>query len=150
MITDERLADESRTFKRTKAALQQMLDKGPYDHYSDTAVRNAIMAIDELLSLRRAQWQPIESAPKGGGAESTTDPKWVKPPLILLRFPWREDHCVARWDWYYAEGGIGHEPRFGPHGAWIEPVSGERVVLHYDPPSHWMPLPPPPKDSESL
>lgn len=83
------------------------------------------------------EWQPIEAAPKGGGAELVTDPNWVQPPKILLRFG-DEAISVAYWDWYYAEGGYGHTNGF----AWIEPCSGEPLDLHYNtPPTHWMPLP---------
>lgn len=87
-------------------------------------------------------WQPIETAPKGGGAERVTDPKWVEPPRILL-------HCadgtqvVAAWDWYYAEGGRGYTDSV----AWI--AFSEQVNRHFGMPTHWMPLPSPPtKDTE--
>lgn len=87
-----------------------------------------------------SEWQPIESAPKGGGAELITDPEYVEPPKILLLFP-NGAMSVAYWDWYYAEGGRGYEDGI----AWVEPVSGERVHNYYDNPTHWMPLPEPPK-----
>lgn len=83
-------------------------------------------------------WQSIETAPKGGGAEMVTDPAWVDPPRILLRFEDGEI-SVAYWDWYWAEGGHG----FNGQLAWIEPCSGEQLSLHYGKPTHWMPLPPP-------
>lgn len=85
-------------------------------------------------------WLPIETAPKGGGAESVTDPAWVEPPRILLRFG-SEAVSVAYWDWFYAEGGRGY--RFEHNGfAWVEPCSGEPLDLHYStPPDGWMPLP---------
>ena len=83
------------------------------------------------------EWQPMETAPKGGGAELVTDPNWVQPPRILLRFG-DEAVSVAYWDWYYAEGGNGYTDGF----AWIEPCSGEQLNLHYStPPDGWMPLP---------
>jgi hypothetical protein len=110
--------------------------------HSNSEVRSIAGELLDRRSQRAGdQWQPIATAPKGGGADLTTDPACVAPPLILLWFPWRGDKCIARWDWHYAEGGAGYESRYGIHGAWIEPVSGERVVLHYDPPSHWQPLP---------
>ena len=84
-------------------------------------------------------WQPIETAPKGGGAEMVTDPQWVEPPRILLLF---DDGAasVAYWDWYYAEGGAGYTDGF----AWIEPCSGQPLNLHHNAATHWMPLPEPP------
>lgn len=80
----------------------------------------------------------MESADKGNYAEFTNDPKWRAPPLILLRFG-TEAVSVARWDWYYAEGGGGCTDGF----AWIEPCSGDLLNLHYTmPPDAWMPIPP--------
>jgi len=89
-----------------------------------------------------SDWQSISTAPKGGGAEMVTDPKWVEPPKILLCF--REDVMrVACWDWYYAEGGNGAWE--SKRHAWVEPTSGSLLVLHYDQPIGWRPLPTPPK-----
>lgn len=88
-------------------------------------------------------WQSIETAPKGGGADSTTNPAWVEPPRILLLFA-HGMMSVGYWDWYYAEGGDGCT-----HGvAWVEPVSGELLKDHYGLPTHWMPLPDPPSPKE--
>lgn len=85
-------------------------------------------------------WQSIETAPKGGGADLVTDPAYVEPPRILLRFAGGEV-SVGYWDWYYAEGGNGVT-----HGiAWVEPISGELLRDHYGPPTGWMPLPEPPQ-----
>lgn len=84
-------------------------------------------------------WQPIETAPKGGGAEMITDPAWVEPPQILMLFEDGEV-SVTYWDWYWAEGGHGYNGSL----AWIEPCSGEQLSLHYGSPTHWMPLPNPP------
>jgi hypothetical protein len=83
-------------------------------------------------------WKPIDTAPKGHFVESVHDPAWVEPPEILLLFE-RGEVRVGRWDWYYAEGGAGAAESKG-HG-WTEPTSGEILALHYDPPTHWMPLP---------
>jgi len=88
------------------------------------------------------EWQPIKTAPKGGGAEMTTDPAWVDPPRILLLFGGGEV-SVGYWDWYYAECGRGFTG--GEETAWIEPISGEKLALNYDQPVGWMPLPDPPK-----
>ncbi|MCG7932118.1 MAG: hypothetical protein N0E44_18970 [Candidatus Thiodiazotropha lotti] len=89
-----------------------------------------------MSDLLYSDFQPMDTAPKGGGAELVSDPEWVEPPKILLLF---EDNVfsVGYWDWYYAEGGMGYEGG----EAWTEPVSGERLDMHYDPPIGWMPLP---------
>jgi hypothetical protein len=107
-------------------------------HENDIDIAKCMRDYQELLAA--SQWQLIETAPKGGGANVVTDPAWIDAPLILLLFE-KGKQAVARWDWYYALGGIGHDPRYGEHGAWIEPLSGERAMLHYDPPTHWRPLP---------
>jgi hypothetical protein len=86
------------------------------------------------------KWQPIETAPKGGGAEFVTDPAWVNPPSLLL-YCASGDQVVAAWDWYYAEGGNG----FGQGSPW-RIASGESVTDCYTDPTHWMPLPPPPEE----
>lgn len=78
----------------------------------------------------------MDCAPKGGGAELVSDPKWVQPPKILLLFP-HDIYSVGYWDWYYAEGGAGYTGS----SAWIEPVSGEQLELHYGAPIGWIPLP---------
>lgn len=87
------------------------------------------------------EWQPIDTAPKGGGAVSTLDPNWVEPPYILLLFS-DGKVAVCYWDWYYAEGRRG----FNEISAWIEPISGEQIALNYDEPTHWMPIPDAPKE----
>lgn len=87
-------------------------------------------------------WQKIETAPKGGGAELTSDPNWVKPPEILLLCA--DGHMVVgRWEWYYAEGGAGW---MGDVSAWSDSINGEQIARHYGEPTHWMPLPKPPKE----
>ncbi len=84
-------------------------------------------------------WQPIETAPKGVFSERVTDPGYVKAPLILLRFG-DEGVSVAKWDWYYSDGGAGFERSKGC--GWYEPCSGDPLNLHYStPPTHWMPVP---------
>jgi hypothetical protein len=81
------------------------------------------------------EWQPMETAPKGGEAQFVTDPYWIEPPKILLLFD--GDICVGYWDSYYAEGGFECTDGF----AWIEPCSGEPLNLHYGIPKAWAPLP---------
>lgn len=87
------------------------------------------------------EWQPIETAPKGGGAEYTTDPAYIEPPTLLLLFE-NGQQAVCYWDWYYAEGGTGYREGVS---AWIESISGEQASLHYGVPTNWMPLPDPPR-----
>jgi hypothetical protein len=82
------------------------------------------------------EWDKIESAPKGGGADTTTDPNWVEPPKILLLFE-NGESSVGYWDWYYSEGGNGYEGC----EAWIEPISGELLCMYYDDPVGWLNLP---------
>lgn len=108
---------------------------------SDPVYLAAMEAFDAGLAARE-EWQPIETAPKGGGAEIVTDPLYVNPPLLLLLFGGGEQ-VVCHWDWYYAEKGNGYR-----HGvsAWVEPISGEQISFHLDEPTSWMPLLNPPKE----
>ena len=89
-------------------------------------------------------WQPIETAPKGGGAELVTDAAWIEPPRVLLLFEGGEQ-VVCQWDWYYADGGNGHTEGVS---AWVEPVSGEQIEAHYSPPIGWMQLLEAPNDTK--
>ncbi len=84
--------------------------------------------IAELEQKQSNIWQPIETAPKVTGEE------------ILLLFE-NKKVSVGYWDGYYAPGGQGYQTNFGDNGSWVEPISGEVLCLHYDPPTHWMPLP---------
>lgn len=79
------------------------------------------------------EWQAIETAPKGEGNE-------IK--LILLGTAGDPRSLLTGyWDAYYAPGGHGYED--GGNG-WIANETGEYRLLH-DGPTHWMPLPEPPK-----
>ena len=89
-------------------------------------------------ALEADGWCCMGTAPKGGGAELVTDPNWVEPPHILLMFEGKQI-SVACWDWSY--GGVGYYNIGGE--AWIEPVSGECLHLHYGMPTKWMPIPHP-------
>ncbi len=85
-----------------------------------------------------AQWQPIETAPRGSGEDGpnmVTHPDYVAPPRLLLA---TEDGLeVGYYDWYYHAGyGMGAEPRVS---AWRN-SSSEPIY-----PTHWMPLPAAPK-----
>lgn len=116
-----------------------------YDDARDGEDRAEYPAMHAALqaALGVGGWRPMDSAPKGGGAEFTSDPAWVEPPLILLSFLGGEQ-CVAYWDWYYAEGGGGFTDGHG----WCERISGEPVHHHYGLPTGWQPLPPPPSSEE--
>jgi hypothetical protein len=82
------------------------------------------------------EWMDMGTAPKGGGADTVTSPDWVEPPFVLLKF--RDGQkSVARWDWYFADGGRGCVDGC----AWIEPVSGEQLNQHYGQPTQWAHLP---------
>jgi hypothetical protein len=83
-----------------------------------------------------SEWNSMDTAPKGGGADLVTDPEYVKPPLVLLLFP-ADKVSVAYWDWYYAEGGNGCTDGV----AWIEPISSEPLHMYYEEPIGWLPLP---------
>jgi len=126
-LVNEQAEDEGLWFKAqhaTEAYLQQELRR--------------LHAIIEVTP----RWQPMETAPKGNSGLMIDDDNYVSQPEILLLF--EEGVCrVGYWDWYYAENGRGYEGGL----AWIEPVSGERLDLNYDPPVNWMELPksPPPK-----
>lgn len=98
---------------------------------------------ERLTAEVSRQWQPIETAPKGGGASRVDDPSWIDPPRILLYFPAENQIEVGYWDWYYAPTGHGHENC----SAW--------VIGEYAPaaealgePTHWMPLPSAPASSQ--
>ena len=95
-------------------------------------------------ALQAMEWQPIESAPKGGGAEFVTHPDWVEPPKILLKFD-HSEIAMGRWDWAYADGGFYHSDGV----AWIDPISGEQLNLHFNNPTEWkhIDLPSPPQGS---
>ena len=89
----------------------------------------ALKKINELEVMHG--WQPIATVP----AEDSC--------RILLLFEGGEV-SVAYYDPYYAEGGRGYVNGF----AWVEPCSGETLDLHYDSPTHWMPIPSPPQEQE--
>lgn len=90
-------------------------------------------------------WLLMSTAPKGGGAERTDDPKWVEPPRLLMAFADGSIE-ICHWDWYYAPGGRGYAEGTS---AWIG-ASGEQVARFQGDPIAWMPLPlPPPPNSRN-
>ena len=89
-----------------------------------------------------SEWQEIESAPRGGGADRVDDPKWVHPPMILLWCPEEETVAIGCWDWFYAEGGQGYEDGIS---AWVDNGSGDLIAHLFGEPTHWLPIPPPPQ-----
>ncbi len=80
-----------------------------------------------------SDWQPIETAPKDEDR------------LVLLWFPEEQVQSVAYYSAYYAEGGYGCVDGF----PWVQPCSGERLNIYYGTPTHWMPLPTPPQETEN-
>jgi hypothetical protein len=90
----------------------------------DTSIDYTSWDISEAGSIEMTEWQPIETAPKDGTA--------------ILIWPAQSSFTgddtisyVVRWhDW---------------KEAWIE-ASGEEYDTFY--PTHWMPLPPPPKKGD--
>ena len=94
-----------------------------------------LLIVDSVVSKSKG-WQPIGTAPKGGGAELTSDPDWVEPPEILLLFQSGEIR-VGNYDWYYSETGFGYEEGVS---AWVDATNGERLALYYDEPIMWMSL----------
>lgn len=108
----------------------------PYHLRRDGEYIEAWGAVRDFLRAPVDDWQPMETAPKGGGAERVDDPAYVTPPRILLRFG-TEAVSVAYWEAYYAEGGNGCTDGF----AWVEPVSGEPLNICYSTePNGWMPI----------
>lgn len=88
-------------------------------------------------------WSPIDTAPKGGGADLVSDPNWVEPPRLILWFPDERKMVFGYWDWYYAEGGWGCTETGGC--AWVGTDSCEPLVLSYGLPTLWRNQPPAPE-----
>lgn len=111
------------------------------DPHTFASAKEAWSRILALPASPPSGWRTMDSAPKGSGleVEFVTDADYVQPPRILLQFA-NGMVSTAYWDWYYAAGGAGYEGGL----SWIEPISGERLDLHYDAPVGWQPLPPPP------
>jgi hypothetical protein len=86
-------------------------------------------------------WQPIETAPKGGGAARRDDPAWVDPPHILV---WLDGGPrIVYWDYYYAPGGGGYEVNCS---GWVDTGGDWPGSVPNDcAPTHWMSLPAPPE-----
>jgi hypothetical protein len=79
-----------------------------------------------------SEWQPIETAPKDG-----TD--------VIVMYMHIETQCV--FNAFYASEGHGWEKR--DVGWWsYEHSEVSRILLNdFMTPTHWMPLPPPPKEA---
>ena len=69
------------------------------------------------------KWQPIETAPKDGTSFLAAIP-WEGEPLEILRMRWDEIACLF--------GDATYAP----------------FIEDQEQPTHWMPLPPPPKEEE--
>ena len=75
--------------------------------------------------MDNSQWQPIETAPRDGT------------PLLLF--------SPAPDKWKFAGGNTTSGALIWVSGGWRE-TGGWRGDYHKDPPTHWMPLPDPPKN----
>ena len=75
-----------------------------------------------------SEWQPIETAPKGGQHPYHQQPEG-RSTFILV---WNGNHVGVA----YGQIELGQLEWWGEDGEPVEP-----------PPTHWMPLPPPPKDA---
>ena len=74
------------------------------------------------------EWLPIETAPKDGTSILVWPPTWTG-----------KAASIAKWD----------EDRYSknPRPYWLRDDAFNRVTISREkPPTHWMPLPPPPKE----
>jgi hypothetical protein len=144
-IRDDRLQVADAECDALRAALVEQQQQT--DSYRNMALlrereSTALRARVEALEAERG-WQPIETAPRGGGAARTDDPAWVEPPRIL---GWSSSRglMIVYWDWYYAERGNGYKPG---QTAW---VSESEALWEADAPILWKPEPLPPAPSASM
>lgn len=115
-----------------------MLEAGRRIMQLEDQLRDAESEVDALIAARdQPKWLPIEIAPRGVWSEYCTDEAYVPAPKILMLF--EEGHqAVCQWDWYYAEGGAGHE---SDYPAWVESITGTLAAPYYGKPKGWMHLP---------
>jgi hypothetical protein len=74
----------------------------------------------------RQEWQPIETAPKDGTRIDVWVPTWLRTGNRMPNAKWRD----GRWSFWWE-----------PTQEWLS------IEEEYEGgPSHWMPLPPPPKE----
>jgi hypothetical protein len=93
----------------------------------DTSIDYTSWDINEVGSIEMTDWQPIETAPKDGTAILI----WPAQSALTGSTECMIISYVVRWhDW---------------KESWIE-ASGEEYDTFY--PTHWMPLPPPPKKGD--
>lgn len=106
-----------------------------YECWDEAVHAYAAQAVAEAV----AQWQPIETAPRGSGMSgpsSVRHPEYVEPPKLLL---WtQEGPVVGYYDWYYHPG-YGHGAEEG-ESVWRDHDGGRTYGV-----THWMPLPQPPR-----
>lgn len=99
---------------------------------SEEKLRNRLAELEEGI-----KWKPVDTAPKGGGAEFVDDPAYIQPPEILMTDESGQEF-VVRYDAYYDVGGSGHDQ--GGDG-WVLALTGEQLHFYVDNPRGWMRLP---------
>lgn len=90
----------------------------------------------DLSSLLADQWQPIETAPKNTKVLAAYQNELGNWRIVTACY-----HTQLEWSDEYGD----HEEEYAPEGWYEENDSSEVIYPTSRTPSHWMPLPPPPR-----